>query len=852
MTVIHPESWTLTGWHRNQWRFTRSMELQKMLDPVVGPVGARVPGTVQQDLIHGGVLEDPRMGTKSLSMEWCENRDWMYQGYFDLPAHDREEVFVVCEGLDHHGELFINGRHVSSFHGMFLPVRVNISECVQFGEKNSIQIVCFAPPQIDGQYGFTSRISEFKARFNYVWDWCPRMVPIGIWRPVSIICQSISWEMMPTVRTEMLDDAGMVVVEARWRHAGHPFLHASITVTDPITLETVAETRRQIDQAESFFLERVSVPNARRWMPFQLGEQIRYRCDFVLQDSVGTPVHNETWMIGFRSVELQQLEAAPPDALPYQFAVNGVSVSFRGVNWVPLLPFYGSVTRSDYFRAIRRYRDMGANFLRVWGGGIMETSDFYEACDELGMLVWQEFPLCSSGIDNEPNTDRSYLESLREVASQYIRSAVNHPSHVLWCGGNELMTQDYRPVGRDHPTISLLAEVVGEMDPGKPFLPASPSGPRFVANRKDVGKGVHHDVHGPWIVSDVDEFFGTTNEDDALLRSEVGCPAASRRYALDHWSDQQDVWPPSNKNSYWLHRGAWWIQWDQIRGWCGSYGEDQLDEYLSFSRYLQAEALRYVAGATRTREGRCAGLVVWMGHDPFPNNANTSVIEADGSPKPAFYAIRRAWSSRSIHFMHQGIAPRRDAAGVLHVLADDKSSPPDGESSALVQWYSHDGTLYCEQEFSGLGPWDIRLGEIVHAAPIVNGGVLMRIVIREQSDLGNETLLRDERVFFRSAEGSAHALSGVRALPSAQLSVVVSSDESLYIKNVGQSVAFCATVTEDNPCDAATFSNGFFSMLPNEVVSLSVLGVAQRPVAEMAIRIETLNVLSTVNNPVLR
>ncbi len=128
----------------------------------------------------------------------------------------------------------------------------------------------------------------------------------------------------------------------------------------------------------------------------------------------------------------------------------------RGVDWVPISPFYGAVSREDYINYLKRFKTMDCNLLRIWGGAILEKHDFYDLCDEMGLMVWQEFPQSSSGLDNTPPDDPAYLKELEKTAAIFIKRRRHHACHVIWCGGNELMWENLIPVNENHINIKTL------------------------------------------------------------------------------------------------------------------------------------------------------------------------------------------------------------------------------------------------------------------------------------------------------------------------------------------------------------------------------------------------------------
>ena len=325
--------------------------------------------------------------------------------------------------------------------------------------------------------------------------------------------------------------------------------------------------------------------------------------------------------------------------------VNGRATFLQGVNWTPIRPNFADVSESTYRGVVDAYRDMGCNTLRVWGGAFLEKEVFYDLCDERGLLVWQEFPLSSSGLENQPPTDVTAIEEMAEIARSYIERRRHHASLMVWCGGNELTDERFVPVTVGSPMIARLAEVVREHDPERRFLPTSPSGPTFGAEEGRFGQGVHWDVHGPWHVQgDVErEWRRYWETNDALFHSEVGVAGASSVEVIRRYSGDLPETPGTHANPLW-RRTSWWIEWPTFVEQFGREPND-LEEYVAWSQERQRDALRIAAGATKGRFPRCGGFLIWMGHDSFPCTSNLSIIDFEGDWKPAAGAVQEVFKN---------------------------------------------------------------------------------------------------------------------------------------------------------------------------------------------------------------
>jgi len=650
MRTIHDLSglpWRLSGWHPYYWLGTVSTESEMRLAPDVGPIPARAPGSVQGALREAGILPDWNVRLNSRLCEWVENRHWVFETV--LPAEWTERPgrkTLECEGLDYEGVVLVNGRRAGTFSNSFVPHVFDLTALLAPGE-NRLSIVFTGVPEFLGQIGWTSRIVEWKERFNYGWDWVPRLVQIGIWDRIRLVIRDGA-AMKETSMYTVCDAAreeGMVVAAASIEAADTA--RVEVEVTDPDD-DQVGVWR--FEPKPDMRLEAGPFPVA-LWQPNGSGGQPLYRVCVRLLNAGGEELDEERRRVGFREVTWAPCAGASPEADPWICTINGRPTFLQGFNWVPVRPFFADVTEADYRRLLTVYRDLGTNLLRVWGGAVLEKECFYRLCDELGIMVWQEFPLSSSGIDNWPPEAEDAIAGMRSIVRSYIRRRQHHPSLIMWCGGNELQggldggkQGTGKPVDLSHPMIAAQAEVVRQLDPTRRFVPTSASGPRFTADEHEFGRGLHWDVHGPWNQhGSLDAWRRYWDGDDALFRSEAGMPGAAPADLIREFGGDM-AWPADKRRNPWYgHCGGWWDQWDDYMREGGD--PDDLDAYVAWSRRRQSEALAWAARKCKERFPRMGGILFWMGHDCFPCPVNTAVIDFYGRPKPAAEAIAAVFRS---------------------------------------------------------------------------------------------------------------------------------------------------------------------------------------------------------------
>jgi beta-mannosidase len=263
--------------------------------------------------------------------------------------------------------------------------------------------------------------------------------------------------------------------------------------------------------------------------------------------------------------------------------------------------------------------ESGANLVRVWGGGLVETPEFYDACDRLGLLVWQEFSQSSSGIESRPSDDPAFVALLERDAREIVPRLRHRASLAIWGGGNELDGDDSTPA------LAALQGVVQELDPGRAWLATSPLG--------------EADVHGPWEHQGLRGHYEHWESRTSRLHSEFGVEGMTNRAALEALIDEEHRWPCDRSNPVYEHLGAWWNNAPFVQEAFGGAIAD-VDTMRRASQWLQYEGLRYAVEATLRRG---AGAIPWQLNESYPNAWCTAVVDWHGEPKPAYWGVRRAY-----------------------------------------------------------------------------------------------------------------------------------------------------------------------------------------------------------------
>lgn len=601
-----------------------------------GWLPARVPGAVIADLRRAGELPSPYVGRNSRFAEWAGTRSWVYRRTFVAPGPEGGERVVLClDGVDPGGTVFVDGVRVGRVDGLYRRARFDVTALVADGGERRLAVVVDPAPATEPQVGRTDRVRVHAPRMGYGWDFCPRLVHQGLWRGVRLEVGTTLVETL-SVRPSVSEDLATATVHVSGRVLGTTG-SAAATVEVRFEDALVAAGSLGVD-ADGVVSGAVVVPDPALWWPNGLGEQPRYEVVVRAGDASATVT------TGFRHVRMVANAGAPAGALPYTAVVNGRPVELTGWNWAPADALYGEITAAKAEHLVDLARRSGARLLRVWGGGLVETPSFYAACDRAGLFVWQEFSQSSSGMQSAPSDDPAYVDHLRAEAAAVVPERTHHPSLLMWGGGNEL-EDDAGPLADDRsPVLATLRDEVARLDPGRHWVPTSPTGPRFHFRADDDGL---HDVHGPWEHQGLTAHYTLYNRGTALAHTEFGVEGMANRRLWAALVPPAERWPVGRENPVYRHLGDWWNNAALVQECFG----DRLTTPGAFrraSQFLQASGLAYAVEADRRRWPRTSMVLPWQLAESYPNAWCTAVVDHAGEPKPALHAVARAFAAERV------------------------------------------------------------------------------------------------------------------------------------------------------------------------------------------------------------
>ena len=582
-----------------------------------------------------------------------------------------EAAWLRFAGVDHAATVLVDGEVVAQHEGMFVPFEVPLPS----PGAQRLDVVVAPAPESESQVGRTSRVRIHKSRMSYGWDFCPRLIHQGIWRPVTLETGG-PWRLIDVwARPSWVDAAG-----------GDARLTVRLTV-DPVPVRgrltlTLSDGERAVAAATTATASSqveitMDVPSPRPWRVKGTGEAVVHRLAVELLGAEDAVLDRRVVPVGFRTARLVANEGAAAGARGYTLEVDGRRRPITGWNWTPLDVFHGVPRPLHLEHLIRLARDAHVNVLRVWGGGLIEDEAFYDACDRAGILVWQELSQSSSGIESVPASDPSFVELMAAEARAIVPLRRNHPSLLLWCGGNELA--DDRPLDEARsPVLAALRDVVTELDPTVPGCrPRHPAPRSTTGSTRSPRSDGQWDVHGPWEHQGLIDHNALYDAGTSLLASEFGVEGMANRRLHEALIDPPHRWPASRSNPVYRHLGDWWNDEPLVQAAFGGVIDD-VDTLRRASQQLQADGLRYAVEANRRRWPRSAGTLPWQLNESFPNAWCTTAVDHPGDPKPAYFGVARAY--RPIHVCARFARWAWAGAGPFHaeVWAWSVLEPADG------------------------------------------------------------------------------------------------------------------------------------------------------------------------------
>ena len=603
---------------------------------------ATVPGTVHTDLMAHKVIEDPYYRLNEHDVQWIDKVDWEYKTTFsvDKKMLDKDRIELDFRGLDTYADVFVNGEQVLQADNMFREWKADVKEAVKEGD-NELHIILRSPiiegikkydaqgyviPVSDndlaeiGQVEGAKKVSIYtrKAGYHFGWDWGPRLVTSGIWRPVYLRAwDNARISNLQIVQNEVKDSAAYFTAVFEIEAEGRK--NAVISVLNDGNM--LASSKVQLHGGVRQYKVDFEIANPKLWWTNGLGEAHLYNITGVL--GIGERQVTEETRIGIRTLEL--VREKDEVGTSFYFKLNGHPVFMKGANNIPNDLFLPRVTEENYRKMIETAKNSNMNMLRVWGGGVYEDDLFYDLCDENGILVWQDFMFACAMLPG----DEAFIENVRQEAIDNVKRLRNHPSIALWCGNNETLIAWYNwgwkkaeeaksqenadKIWKAYEDIFhvTLPQVVEEFDPQRSYWSSSPSSGTGITT--DLVNGDEH-YWGVWWGKEPFKNYATHL---ARFMSEYGFqsfPELStvRKYALP---EDYDIYSDVMKSHQRSSIGNGTIEYYMLQ----EYKKPKdFPSFLYVNHVLQAEGIKFGLEGHRRAMPYNMGSLYWQLNDVWP------------------------------------------------------------------------------------------------------------------------------------------------------------------------------------------------------------------------------------------
>ncbi|MDD3724044.1 MAG: glycoside hydrolase family 2 TIM barrel-domain containing protein [Bacteroidales bacterium] len=601
---------------------------------------AQVPGAVQLDVMRGEEYAQPWWyGDNFRQFDWMESWYFTYKTRFKKPALKRgERLFFFSKGIDYQFKIYLNSQKIWEQEGMFTYVDLDVTDYLE--RENELKIVVMPIPMIGVPYEKGKETYRQNAResvkpaVSYGWDWHPRLVTRGIWDETGLIVRNQSRFCdveLDYSLNEVLTDADLSLGIEGNEIAGKGIRWL---LTDP---EGKIVVDKQFTLNDNKSVIHHSLPEIKLWWPNGYGPQSLYSSKLLLLDQNKRVLEQHTRKIGFRKLRLIMNEKLREESsfpktrsvAPMSLEINNRRIFAKGSNWVHPELFVGLITHELYRKQLILAQKAHFNLLRVWGGGITNKEAFYDICDELGIMVWQEFPLaCNNYTDDE-----KYLKVLEQEAGSIIGRIKKHACLAIWSGGNELFNS-WSGMTDQSLALRLLNSLCYEMDRHTPFIYTSPL----------YGIG-----HGHYI------FYDTERDEDLFqwmarakntAYTEFAVPGAANIEVLKSFIPSDEFFPPKLNTAWESHHAlrAWqadsWLDMPTLEKYFGKI--KTIKELVAYSQLLQCEGLKFIYEEARRQKPYCSMALSWCYQEPWPTAANNSLINWPNEVKPAYHHVAKA------------------------------------------------------------------------------------------------------------------------------------------------------------------------------------------------------------------
>jgi len=611
---------------------------------------ARVPGCVYTDLLANNKIEPPFYRNNEAELQWVEKKDWVYQTEFDIDMSvlAKEHIRINFKGLDTHAIVTLNGFLLFRADNMFREWSADCKGIMKYG-PNVLKVQFHSPVKSDSLLAAKldyklpdERVFSRKAPYQYGWDWGPRFVTMGIWRPVILEAwNGAHLEDLQIYQDKITEKQADCRARFEISSSDSQRVNLRLKVADKIIDQTadlipgmnIVDLKFKIIDPDLWWCNGLGKPNL-----YEITGKIRGRSDF------NSIMRN----IGVRTVQVvQQLDSVGKS---FCIKLNGKEVFIKGANYIPQDSFLPRVTHERYDKLINSTTAANLNMLRIWGGGIYENDYFYELCDKAGIMVWQDFMFACAMYPG----DSEFIDNVGQEARQNVKRLRNHPSLALWCGNNEVdeawhnwgwqesfqySPQIQKVIWQDYEKVfhKLLPDIIDELDPGRFYWPSSPS--IGWGHKEALSEG---DVHY-WGVWWGKEPFEVYEKKVGRFMSEYGFQGMPSKSTINKFTLPKDRYlnSPVLKAHQKHPFGDENIQLYLKR----NYRQPKdFGSFIYVSQLLQARGIGIALEAHRRNRPVCMGTLYWQLNDCWPVTSWSS-LDYYNNWKALHYKVRDIFSN---------------------------------------------------------------------------------------------------------------------------------------------------------------------------------------------------------------
>ena len=612
---------------------------------------AEVPGCVHLDLIKHGMIPDPFFRENEKEVQWVSDTNWNYQLTFSADDKTISKKYnkLIFYGIDTYADIYFNGEKIFEADNMFHPWEFDVSKLIK-GGQNRIEIQFRSPlkevepvmekldyklPADNDQAGGTSPYTR-KAPYHYGWDWGPCLVTSGLWKKVELI--SFNSTYVENISFNQLRcDASIaeLAIEVEFFSNSKQKYHISVE-------EETKNIREEFEisalKGNNNFFEIIKIIKPELWWPSGHGKQYLYNFKIKIHSVDFNDAYEKR--IGIRDVLIKRDK--DKDGESFAISVNGKPIYSKGANWIPADSFTTRIKRENYKSLLGDAVKANMNTLRVWGGGIYEPDCFYELCDEMGIMVWQDFMFACSLYP----ADVKFLKSVEREATYQVKRLKDYASIILWCGNNEIawawhnwewkenlpehLWEDYKLLF--HKT---LPDVCKKYDPKRLYWPTSPGHTTEAPEEGQAYGGGDNHFWGVWHGG---EDFDAYEKNVGRYMSEYGMQSFPELKTIKEIAHSSDL--AINSGVMTSHQKASLGNKNVIMYMEKYYSKPiNFDSLLKISQLTQAEAIKVAVESHRRKMPYCMGTLYWQLNDCWPG-ASWSSIDYKGRWKALHYAAK--------------------------------------------------------------------------------------------------------------------------------------------------------------------------------------------------------------------